>query len=149
MKKNLNCPMNHILYQIFKIIWNIYYKSIGKKHFNKNLSIKTYINKIENGIPFKIKTGYYFELITPETMKLLERTKSKITKNKNGENVSHLKITELVLIHCNVVSNSYQQNSRVLHTFVPNKLFCQLWNILLENFTFSKTFDSEFSYIDL
>ena len=58
-----------------------------------------YVNKIENRITFKIKTGYYLQLLTPETMKLLDSTKSKITKNKNGENVPHLEITEVVLIH--------------------------------------------------
>ena len=59
-------------------------------------------------------------------MKLLGSTKSKITKDKNGENVLYLEITEEVLIHCNVVNNSYQQNSRVLYTFVSNKSFSQL-----------------------
>ena len=58
-----------------------------------------YVNKIENRITFKIKTGYYLQLLTPETMKLLGSTKSKITKNKNGENVPHLEITEVVLMH--------------------------------------------------
>ena len=62
----------------------------------------------------KIKTGYYLELVTPETIKLLGRTKSKITKDKNGENIPYLEIAEVVLIHCNVVDNSYLQNSRVL-----------------------------------
>ena len=62
-------------------------------------------------------------------MKLIGSTKSKMTKNKNGENVPCLEITEVVLIHCNVVNNSYQQNSRVLYTFVPSKLFDQLLNI--------------------
>ena len=75
---------------------------------------------------FEIKTGYYLELLTPETMKLLGSTKSKITKDKNGENIPYLEITEVVLIHCNVVNNSYQQNSRVLYTFVSNKSFSQL-----------------------
>ena len=56
-------------------------------------------------------------------MKLLGTTKSKIKKDKNGKNVPHLEITELVLIHCNIVNNDYQQNSRVLYTFVLNKLF--------------------------
>ena len=72
------------------------------------------INKIEKRITFKIKTGYYLELLTPETMKLLGSTKSKISKEKNGENVPHLEITELVLIQCNIVNNNYQQDSRVL-----------------------------------
>ena len=98
---------------------------------------------------FKIKTGYYFELLTPETMKLLGSTKSKITKDENGENVPYLEITEVILIHCNVVNNSYQQNSRVLYTFVPNKSFGQLLNISPKNFIFLKTFDLEFLYIEV
>ena len=108
-----------------------YFEYILKKHGEKtvNHSIKIYANKIKNGITFKIKTGYYHEFLTPETMKLLGSTKSKITKDKNGENVLYLEITEEVLIHCNVVNNSYQQNSRVLHTFVPNKSFSQLLDI--------------------
>ena len=62
--------------------------------------MKIYTNKIENRITFKIKTGYYVELLTLGTMKLLESTKSKITKDKNGENVPYLEITEAVLINC-------------------------------------------------
>ena len=84
------------------------------------------MNKIENRITVKIRTGYYLELLTLETMKLLGSTKSKITKDENNENVPYLKITEVALIHCNVVNNSYQQNSRVLYTFIPNKSFGQL-----------------------
>ena len=56
----------------------------------------------------KIKAGYYLELLTPETMKLLGSTKSKTNNDKNGENMPHLEITEVVLIHCNVVNNAYQ-----------------------------------------
>ena len=82
-------------------------------------------------------------------MKLLGSTKTKIKKNKNGENLPYLEITKAVLIHCNVVNNSYQRNSRVLYTFVPNKLFGQLLDISLKNFIFLKTFDSEFSCIEL
>ena len=52
-------------------------------------------------------------------MKLLGIIKSKMTKNENGENVPHLKITEVVLVHCNIVNNNYQQNSIVLYTFLP------------------------------
>ena len=72
-----------------------------------NPSIRTYINRIENRISFKIKSGYYLELLIPETMKLLGSTESKITKDKNGENVPHLEIVELVLVHCNLVNNDY------------------------------------------
>ena len=77
-----------------------------------------YINKIENRITFKIKSGYYLELLTPETIELLGSTESKINKDKNDENVPHLEVVELVLVHCNLVNNDYQQDSRILFTFV-------------------------------
>ena len=82
-------------------------------------------------------------------MNLLGNTKSKITKDKNRENVPCLEITEVVSLHCNVVSNSYKQNSRVLYTFVSNKSFSQLLDISRNNFIFLKTFDSEFSCIEV
>ena len=93
-----------------------------------------YVYTIENRITFKIKTGYYLEILAPETMKLLESTKSKTTKNENGEYVPHLQITEVVLIHCYIVNNDYQQDSRILYTFVPNKSFAQLLDISPKNF---------------
>ena len=80
-------------------------------------------------------------------MKLLRSTKSKITNDKNGENVPYSEITEVVLVQCNIVNNGYQQNSRVLYTFIPNKSFGQLLHISPRNVIFLKTFDSEFSYI--
>ena len=67
-------------------------------------------------------------------MKLLESTKNKITKNKNGEDVPNIEITEVVLVHCNIVNNDYQQDSRVLYTFVPNKPFGSLLEISPTNF---------------
>ena len=73
-------------------------------------SIQIYVNKIENKVTFKIKNGYSLEVLTPETMKLLGSTKNKITKDKNGENIHHLEITKVVLVHCNVVNNDYQQD---------------------------------------
>ena len=85
----------------------------------------------------------------PETMTLLGNTKSKITKDENGENVPNLKITELVLIHCNIVNNDYKQNLRVLHTFVSNKSFGQLLDISPKKIIFLKTFDSELPYIEV
>ena len=85
----------------------------------------------------------------PETIKLIRSTKSKTTKDKNVQNVVHLKITEVVLTHCNVVNNDYQQNSRVLHTFIPNKSFGQLLDISPKNFIFLKTFNLDFSYIEV
>ena len=69
-------------------------------------------------------------------MKLLRSTKSKITNDENSENVPYLEITEVVLIHYNVINNSYQQNSRVLYTFVPNKSFGRLLDISPQNFVF-------------
>ena len=69
------------------------------------------------------------KLLTPETMKLLGGTKNKINKNENGENVPHLEITKVVLAHYNIVNNDYQEDSRVLSTFVPNKSFGQLLEI--------------------
>ena len=85
--------------------------------------MRIYTNKTENRITLKIKTGYYLELLTPKTIKLLGGTENNITKVKNGENVPHLEITEVVLVQCNIVSNDYQQDSRALYTFVPNKYF--------------------------
>ena len=112
---------------------------------------RIYVNKIENRITFRIKTGYYLELLTPETMKLLGSTKSKITKDKNGENLPHSEITEVVFIYCNVVSNDYQetrvQGSTVLYAFVPNKSFGRLLDISPESFIFLKPLNLEFSYI--
>ena len=66
---------------------------------------------------------------------LLGNTKSKITKNENGENVPHLKITEVVSVHCNIANHDYQ-DWRVLYTFIPNKSFCKLLDISPTNFIF-------------
>ena len=81
-----------------------YFEHILKKCVESvdNPSIRMYINRIENRITFKIKNEYYLELLTPETMKLLGSTESKITKDKSSENVPHLEIVELVLVHCNL-----------------------------------------------
>ena len=106
-----------------------------------------YVNKIKNRIIFKIKNGYTLELLTKETMKLLGSTKNKITKHKNGEYVPHLEITEVVLVHCNMVNNDYQKDSRVLYTFVPNKSFGSLLNISPSNHIFLKTFNSKYDEI--
>ena len=104
---------------------------------------------MENRITFKIKTRYYLEPLAPKTVKLLARNKNKISKDENGENVPHLKITEVVLIHCNIVNNDYQQDSRVLYTFVPIKSFGQLLDISPKHFLFLKTFNSEFLDIEV
>ena len=126
-----------------------YFEYILTKHSESvdNPSIRMYINRIENRITFKIKNGYYLELLTPETMKLLGSTESKITKDKSSENVPHLEIVELVLVHCNLVNNDYQQDSRILYTFVPNKAFGSLLEISPTNQIFLKTFNSEFQEV--
>ena len=92
-------------------------------------SVQIYVNKIENRITFKIKKGYSLELLTPETMKLLGSTENKITKDKNRENVPNPEITEVVLIHCNIINNDYRQDSKVLYSFFPNKPFGSLLEI--------------------
>ena len=126
-----------------------YFEYILKKHNENvdNLSVRSYVNKVENRITFKIKNGYYLELLTPETMKLLGSTESKITKDQNGENVLHLEITEVMLIHCNIVNNDYQQGSRILYTFVSNKPFTSLIKVSPPNHIFLKTLNSEFQEI--
>ena len=107
---------------------------ILKRHWGRtgNPSITIYINKIENILEFKIKTGYYLKLLIPETNKLFRIT---------------WKILEVVLVHCNIINNNYQQDSRALYTFIPNKSSGQLWDISNKSFIFFKTVNSEFSYI--
>ena len=97
----------------------------------------------------KIKTGYYLELLTPETIRLLGSTENKITKHKNGDNVPHLEITEVLLVHSNFVDNDYQQDSRVLYTFVPNKSFGNLLEISPTKFIFLKKCNSKCSDIEV
>ena len=81
-------------------------------------------------------------------MKLLGRSKSKITKDENGEDVPRgLEVVEVVLVHCNLVNNDYQQESRILYSFVPNKTFGSLLEISPKNHVFLKTFNSEFREI--
>ena len=107
------------------------------------------MNKIQNRIAFKIKDGYSLELLTPETMKLLGSTKNKISEDKNGENVPHLEITEVVLVNFSIANNDYQQDSRVLYMFVPNKSLGNLLEISPANHIFLKTFNSEYNEIEL
>ena len=128
---DLNDLMDHILYQIFKIILGI-----SSETETENPPVRIYKNKIESRITFKIKTAYYLELLTPETMKFLGSTENKISKDKNGENVPHSEISEAVLVHCNMVKNDYQHDSRVLDTFVPKKSIAQLLDTSQKNYIF-------------
>ena len=76
-------------------------------------------------------------------MELLGGSENKITKDKKSEIASQLEITEVVLVHCNIVNNDYEQDSRVLYMFVPNKLFGSLSEISPTNHIFLKLFNSE------
>ena len=108
-----------------------YFEYIIKKHetIADSPLVQIYVNKIKNRIIFKIKTSYKLELLTKETMQLLGSSKKDIDQNKHGEIVSRLETVEVVLVHCNVVNNNYQQASKVLFTFVPKKKFGQLITI--------------------
>ena len=92
-----------------------YFEHIIKKHANiaNNYPVQIYINKIKNRIVFKIKTGYKLESLSSETMKLLGSTKKDADQDKNSENVPKLESCEVVLIHCNIVNNNYQQVSKL------------------------------------
>ena len=128
-----------------------YFEFIIKKHetLTENPPIQIYPNKIKNRIVFKIKTGYKLELLTPETMRLLGSTKKDVDSDKSSENVPKLESVEVVLVHCNLVNNNYQQASKVLFTFVPNKQFGQLINIAPHSLTMLSTTNTEFSFIEV
>ena len=115
----------------------------------KNPPVQIYPNKIKNRIVFKIKTGYKLELLTPETMRLLGSTKKDVDANKNSENAPKLESIEVVLVHYNLVNNNYQQASKVLFTFVPNKQFGQLINIAPHSLTMQSTGNTEFLFIEV
>ena len=111
--------------------------------------ILIYPNKVNNRIVFKIKTEYQLELLSGETMSLLGSTSNVIDSNKNSERVPKLETVEVVLVHCNLVNNSYQQSSRVLFTFVPDKQSGQLMNISPDSLIMLKTMNAEFSQIEI
>ena len=94
-----------------------YFEYILKEHGVNidKLSVRIYVNKIENRITFKTKNGRSIELLTPETMKLLGSTK-KITRDKNGKNVRYLEITEVVLVHCNIINKIQKSYKRLFQT---------------------------------
>ena len=144
--KHLTCLMVRIIYQKYKIILII----IIKKHetIGETAPILIHANTINNRIVFKIKTGYKLELLSKETMKLLG-TKDIIDSDENSENVPRLENVEVVLVHCNLVNNSYQQASIVLFTFVPNKQYGQLISISPNSSISLKTMNTEFSEIEI
>ena len=123
-----------------------YFKYIIKEYetVSDNSPIKTFVNKIDSRVTLKIKTGYYLEFLTTETVKLLGSTKSKIIKNKNVENVPHIEITEVFLVHSNIINNDYQHDSSVLCAFVPSKFLGQLLDNSPKNFIFLRTLIQNF-----
>ena len=128
-----------------------YFEQITKKHetIADNPPVQIYVNKMKDRIAFKIKTGYKLELLSKETMQLLGSSKKDIDQNKNGEIVPRAETVEVVLVHCKLVNNNYQQASKVLFTFVPNKQFGQLITITPHSLTMLKTTNAEFSFIEI
>ena len=128
-----------------------YFEYIIKKHETngENAPILIYANTINNRIVFKIKSGYKLELLSKETMKLLGSTKDIIDADKYSENVPRLENFEVVLVHCNLVNNSYQQHSRVLFNFVPTKQYGQFFSISTHSLVISKTMNTDFSEIEI
>ena len=145
--KKVKSAYNNNKFKTFAPIWNDefdlpdgsysisdtqdFFEFIIKKHetLAGNPPIQIYLNKIKNRIVFKIKIDYKLELSFSEKMQLLESTKKDADKDKDGEDVPKLESVEVVLVHCNLINNSYQQASKVLFTFVPNKQFGQLITI--------------------
>ena len=118
-----------------------YFGCIAKKYepIADNPPVQVYTNKIKNRIDFKIKTGYKLEILSTETMKLLGSTKKDVSQDKDGEDAPKLEYIEVVLVHCNLVNNNYQQASKLLFTFVPNKYFVQLITIAPRSLTMLNT----------
>ena len=128
-----------------------YIEYIIKKHetIGENAPILLYANTINNRIVFKIKSRYKLELLSKEAMKLLGSTKDIIDSDKNSENVPRLENVEVVLVHFNLVNNSYQQASKVLFTFAPTKQYGQLIRISPHSLVFLKTMNTEFPEIEV
>ena len=128
-----------------------YIEHIIKKHetIGENAPILIYANAINNRIVFKIKSGYKLELLLKETMKLSGSTKGTVDADKNSENVPKLENVEVVLVHCNLVNNAYQQHSRVLFTFVPTKQYGQLISISSYSLVFLKMRNTDFPEIEI
>ena len=128
-----------------------YFEYIIKKHETiADISpVLIYVNEINNRIVSKIKSGYKLELLSKETMRLLGSLTDTIDGDKNSELVPKFKSVDLVLVHCNLVNNSYQQVSKVLFTFVPNKKYGQLIIVSPHSLIMLKTVNTEFLFIEI
>ena len=123
-----------------------YFEFIIRKHetLAENPPVQIYPNKIKNRIVFRVKTRYKLELLSLETMKLLGSTKKDVDQDKDGEHVPKLESVEVVSVNCNLVNNNYQQASKLLLTFLPNKQFRQLINIAQYSLIMLNTTKTEF-----
>ena len=129
-----------------------YFEYVVKKHediTNEDFPTRICVNKMKNRIVFKIKTGYKLELLSEETTQLIGSSKKVIDKNQNGELLPRLETVEVVLVHCKLVNNNYQQPSKVLFTFMSDKKFSQLITITPHSLTMLKTTNAEFSFIEI
>ena len=128
-----------------------YFEYIIKKHETiANVSpVLIYVNEINKRIVFKIRLGYKLELLSKETMKLLGSSVDITDVDKKSELVPKLESVDLVLVHCNLVNNSYQQASKVLFTFVPNKKYGQFITVSPETLIMLKNVNTEFSFIEI
>ena len=146
LNDNFNFPDGS--YSIFDI--QDYFEYIIKKHETivDSPPVQIYVNKIKNRVVFKIKTGCKLELLSEETMKVSGNSKKAVDKNNDGESVPKLESVKVVLVHCNLVNNIYQQAYKVLFTFVPNKQFGQLINISPHTLIMLNT-NTEFSFIEV
>ena len=127
-----------------------YFKFIIRKHgtLTENLPIQIFSNKIKTSIAWEVQTGYKLELLSPETMKLLGSTKKDVDEDKDGEDVPKLESVEVMLAHCSLVNNNYQQASKLSFTFVSNKQFGQLIKISPHSLIMLNTTNTEFSSIE-
>ena len=135
-----------IQFLTFKITLNL---SSQNKTLAENSPIEIYPNKIKNRIVFKIKTGYKLELLSLETMRLLGSEKQDVDKDKDGEDVAKRESAEVVLVHCNLVNGNYQQASKVLFIFVPNKKLGLLITISPHSLMIIKTASAEFQFVEV
>ena len=128
-----------------------YFEYIIKKYetIGENAPLLIYANTINNRIVFKTKTGYKLGLLSKEAMKLLGSTKYIINADKSSENVPRLENVEVVLLHCNLRNNAYQQASKILFTFAPKKQYGQLINISPHSLVFIKTMNTDFSKVEV
>ena len=128
-----------------------YFEYIIKKHETTTSTspVLIYSNKIKNRIVFKIKSGYKLELLLKKTMRLLGSSSDTIDGDKDSETVPKLELVEVVLMHCNLGNNSYQQASKVLFTFAPNKKFGHLITVSPHTLIMLKTVNTEFSFIKI